>query len=143
MLQKQISVFVENKKGRLAAVTKVLGDNGIDLSALSIADTTDFGILRLITDKPDEAEKTLRDNGFTVSITEVIAISVYDKPGGLAEALEILDNLDINIEYMYAFLRKNSKMATVIVRVTNPTEAIEKIRPTSICLLSSDDLKKM
>ena len=143
MLQKQICVFVENKKGRLAEVTKALGDNGVDMSALSIAYTTDFGILRLIVDDPDKAEKALRENGFTVSITDVIAMSVQDKPGGLAEALGILDNLDINIEYMYAFLRKNSNMATVIVRVANPQEAIEKIRETSISLLTQEELNSI
>lgn len=88
---KQISVFLENKSGRLAEVTKILGENNIDISALSIADTTDFGILRLIVNDPDKAEKVLKENGFTVSSTNVIAIGVEDKPGGLSKALEILD----------------------------------------------------
>jgi len=143
MLQKQICVFIENKKGRLAEVTKVLGDNGVDMTALSIADTTDFGILRLIVDKPDEAEKALKENGFTVSTTEVIALSVEDKPGGLAIALSILGNLDINIEYMYAFLRRNSKTAVVIVRVEKPHEAIEKIRASEITLLTEAELNSL
>ena len=82
MLVKQISVFLENKSGRLAEVTKILGDNKIDISALSIADTTDFGILRLIVNKPEMAETVLKDNGYTVSCTSVIAIAVVDEPGG-------------------------------------------------------------
>ena len=140
MLQKQISVFVENKRGRLAEVTGALGDNGIDMSALCIADTADFGVLRIITDKPDLAEKVLKDCGYAVSITEVIAIAVEDKPGGLAAALRVLDEHGINIEYMYAFFRKNAQTATVIVRVDNPAEAIEKLKNSTINMLSSAEL---
>ena len=140
MLQKQISVFVENKKGRLAEVTKTLGENGIDMRALSIADTTDFGVLRIIVDKPDEAEKVLRDNGFTVSISDVIAMTVGNKPGGLAESLAILDQMDINIEYLYAFLGRSADMAIVIVRVENPDDAIGKIKSSPIHLLTKDEL---
>ena len=88
MLVKQISVFLENKSGRLAEVTKILGSNDIDISALSIADTTDFGILRLIVNKPEEAEEILKENGFTVSCTNVIAIAIEDKPGGLHQHLK-------------------------------------------------------
>ena len=140
MLQKQISVFIENKKGRLADVTRKLGECGVDLNALCIADTTDFGVLRLIVDKPDAAEKALKEDGFAVSITEVIAMSVTDEPGGLAKALQILDEYDINIEYMYAYFRKNSNNATVIVRADKPIDAIEKLKDSSIHLLSSAEL---
>ena len=83
MFVEQISIFLENKSGRLAEVTKILGENDIDISALSIADTTDFGILRLIVNKPDKAVEILKENGFTVSSTNVIAVEVADKPGGL------------------------------------------------------------
>jgi len=140
VLHKQICIFIENKKGRLAEVTKVLGDGDINLRALSIADTTDFGILRLIVDKPDDAERALTENGFTVSITSVIAMSVPDKPGGLSEALGILDRLDINIEYLYAFIGKNSNMAVVIMRVNEPAEAVKKIMTTPITLLTKEEL---
>ena len=142
MLQKQISVFIENKPGRLAEVTGILGENGIDMSALCIADTADYGILRLIADKPDLAEKALKSKGYAVNITEVIAISVEDKPGGLAAALRVLDECGINIEYMYAFFRKNAQNATVIVRVDKPAEAIEKLKNTSVITLTSDELNK-
>ena len=143
MLQKQISVFIENKCGRLAEVTKVLGDNDIDMSALCIADTTDFGILRIIVDKPDLAEKVLKENGYAVSITEVVALSVEDKPGGLSAALLALNEVGINIEYMYAFVRKNAQRATVIVRVDKPGEALEKLKNTSVSLLTCEELNSI
>lgn len=143
MLVKQISVFLENKAGRLAAVTKVLGDNNIDISALSIADTTDFGILRLIVNKPEEAEKVLKENGFMTSCTNVIAISVADKPGGLAGALKILDNEYTSIEYMYAFVGKLSGEAMVILKVENPEKAIAALRANNVRVLSSDEVYRL
>ena len=123
MLIKQISIFLENKLGRLAKVTRILGENNIDICALSVADTTDFGILRLIVDRPDEAKQVLADNGFTVSINDVIAIEVEDKPGGLAKTLSVLDDKGISIEYMYAFVgNSNSNNALVIFRLNNLKE---------------------
>ena len=103
---RQISVFLENKAGRLSDVTKVLGDNNVDISALSIADTAHFGILRLIVNNPDLAETVLKKNGYTVSISNVIAIAIDDNPGALAKALEVLTDEDITIEYIYAFTGK-------------------------------------
>jgi len=137
---KQISVFLENKSGRLAAVTKVLGLNDIDISALSIADTTDFGILRLIVNKPDMAEKALNENGFTVSITEVIAISIPDKPGGLATALEVLQNESISIEYTYAFVGKREGEALVILRTDNQQKAMEVLKKNNIKVLTEEEV---
>ena len=143
MLVKQISVFLENKSGRLAEVTKTLGVNNIDISALSIADTTDFGILRLIVNKPEEAERALKENGFTVSCTSVIAIAVEDKPGGLASALEILDTEGIGIEYMYAFVGKTSSDALVILRVEEPEKAVISLTNRNIKVLASDTVYKL
>jgi hypothetical protein len=140
---KQISVFLENKSGRLAEVTKILGENNIDISALSIADTTDFGILRLIVNDPDKAEKVLKENGFTVSSTNVIAIGVEDKPGGLSKALEILDAQSIGIEYMYAFVGKKSDEALVLLRVENSSKAVEVLTKGGIQVLSSDKVYKL
>jgi len=137
MLVKQISVFLENKSGRLAEVTKILGDNGIDISALSIADTTDFGILRLIVNQPEKAEKVLKENGLTVSCTSVIAIAVVDEPGGLARALEVLEKESIGIEYMYAFVGKTSNEALVILRVEAPDMAVKVLTENNIRVLSS------
>lgn len=137
MLVKQISVFLENKSGRLAEVTKVLGDNNIDISALSIADTTDFGILRLIVNNPDDAEKVLKENGFTVSCTNVIAIAVIDEPGGLAEVLEILEKNGTGIEYMYAFVGKTTNEALVILRVEEPDKAVAILEANNVKVLPS------
>jgi len=143
MLVKQISVFLENKSGRLAEVTKILGSNGIDISALSIADTTDFGILRLIVSKPEIAEAILKENGFTVSGTSVIAIAVADEPGGLAVALEVLDKESIGIEYMYAFVGKTSNEALVILRVEDPARAIDVLTKNNLKVLPSSTVYEL
>lgn len=137
MLVKQISVFLENKSGRLAEVTKLLASNNIDISALSIADTTDFGILRLIVNQPEKAEIVLKENGLTVSATNVIAIAVADEPGGLSIALDILDGESIGIEYMYAFVGKASGKALVILRMENPDRAIKALSSKGVEVLSS------
>lgn len=143
MLVKQISVFLENKSGRLADVTRTLGKNNIDISALSIADTTDFGILRLIVNKPEKAEEVLKEDGFTVSCTNVIAIGVQDKPGGLAAALEILDKQSIGIEYMYAFVSKTEDEALVILRVEDPARAVAVLKEKGISVLPSSQVYKL
>ncbi|MDQ2086656.1 ACT domain-containing protein [Herbivorax sp. ANBcel31] len=140
---KQISVFLENKSGRLAEVTKVLGENNIDISALSIADTTDFGILRLIVNEPEKAEKVLKESEFTVSSTSVIAIGVEDKPGGLSRALDILDAESIAIEYMYAFVGKKSDQALVILRVEDSSKAVDVLTQKDIKVLSADKVYKL
>ncbi|MDD2234014.1 MAG: ACT domain-containing protein [Desulfitobacteriaceae bacterium] len=140
MLVKQLSVFLENKLGRLAKVTRILGEKNIDISALSIADTTDFGILRLIVNKPEEAEKILQENNFAVNCTNVIAISVADEPGGLAKVLQILDNAAIGIEYMYAFVGKNKDEALVILRVESPVKATEVLERNKIRVLTANEV---
>lgn len=140
MKVKQISIFLENKSGRLAQVTGVLGDNGINIRALSIADTTDFGILRLIVNDPDQAYRVLKDAGFTVSTTDVIAVEVVDEPGGLASALRSLDRAGINIEYLYAFLQKSSSAALVVFRVEQLEEAVKALQDSGIRILSGDDV---
>ena len=140
MLVKQVSVFLENKSGRLAEVTRILGENRINISALSIADTTDFGILRLILNNPEKAEEALKENGFTVSCTSVIAIGVADQPGGLAVALEVLDKESIGIEYMYAFVGKPSDEAYVILRVEEPDRAIAALSRSGINVLPSSEV---
>ncbi|MDP4180919.1 MAG: acetolactate synthase [Bacillota bacterium] len=143
MLVKQISVFLENKSGRLAEVTKSLGNEGIDISALSIADTTDFGILRLIVNQPEKAEKVLKENGFTVSSTNVIAIEVEDKPGGLAVALDVLESESIGIEYMYAFIGKSEEKALVILRVEDSQKAIEVLNNKNIKVIPSKEVYEL
>src|SRR5512135_49436 len=106
MKVEQISIFLENKSGRLAEVATVLAGASINIRALSLADTTDFGILRLIVNDTERAKQVLKDNGFTVGKTEVIAVEVPDRPGGLAHILKIIQAEDINVEYMYAFVQK-------------------------------------
>ena len=140
MLHKQISIFIDNKRGRLAGITGILGENGVDMRALCIADTTDFGILRIIVDNTDLAVNALKNEGFAVSITDVVAFAVDDKPGGLAAALDVFEECGINIEYMYHFIRNKSGAATIIARVDNPGEALEKLRNTSLNLLAGPDL---
>lgn len=138
MKVKQISVFLENKAGRLAEVTNVLGKYNINIRALSIADTTDFGILRLIVSAPDKAYEVLKEEGFTVSSTDVIAVEVTDEPGGLSKALEALQEVGINIEYLYAFLQKASRAALVVFRVERLDEAIEVLQKNGFRILDGD-----
>ncbi|MEG1997012.1 MAG: amino acid-binding protein, partial [Clostridiales bacterium] len=117
MAMRQISVFVENKPGRMAKITAVLAAGNIDIRALSLADTNDFGILRMIVDKPDQAVTCLKGANITVSITEVIGIGISDTPGAFSYALEKLGAVGIDVEYMYAFLSRDSGKAFVILRV--------------------------
>ena len=126
MSVKQISVFVENKSGTLAKITRVLSDNNIDLQALSLADTTDFGILRLIVNDPAKAKLVLSENHFTLKETEVLAVAIDDTPGGLHKVLAVLEKENVAIEYMYAFTEKTLDHALVILRVED-NDAAEKI----------------
>ncbi len=135
MLIKQISVFVENKEGRLAEITETIAKAGVDIRALSIADTTDFGILRLIVDKPQETEKVLKDAGFTVSVTNVIAVGIDDVPGGFAKPMRVLADAHIDVEYMYAFISRDTKKAYVILRVNDNDTAIKALEDAGTVLL--------
>lgn len=120
MIIKQISIFVENRKGRLAEITGIIAENGINIRALSIADTTHFGVLRVIVDNPFETERILRENNITASITGVIAVNVSDAPGGLHKVLRLLSENDLSVEYMYhAFINHEENMACMVIRVEN------------------------
>lgn len=143
MLVKQLSVFVENKAGRLAEIIGILGQNNIDISALSIADTTDFGILRLIVNDPAKAETVLKENGAVVKTTDVIAMAVADQPGGLAKALDILSGAGLVIEYMYAFIGKSDAGAMVIVRVDQPEEAVKLMEKSGIHVMDAKDVYRL
>ncbi|MBS4032738.1 MAG: ACT domain-containing protein [Clostridiales bacterium] len=140
MKVKQISIFLENKSGRLADVTRTLGREDINIRALSIADTTDFGILRLIVNRPEEANRALKEEGFMVSETEVIAVDVPDRPGGLAHVLEVLGEAGINIEYLYAFIGKTSDEALVIFRVENCDGAMHALQAKNIKVLDGNEV---
>jgi hypothetical protein len=113
----QISVFLENTAGRLADVTKVLKDGGVNLRALMVADTADFGILRIVVDNSEKAQKLLKEAGFITRVTEVLAVTVVDKPGALYEVMSLLNENSINIEYMYVSLGKTDNTAVVIYKV--------------------------
>ncbi len=137
---KQISLFLENKKGRLAHVCRVLGDAGINIRALSLADTADFGVLRLIVDDPAKTNKVLSENGFVASITDVMAIQVPDVPGGLADALEKMDKAGLDVEYMYAFIGTASQDALVIIRVDSIEGAVEIMEGCGINVLKEEQV---
>jgi hypothetical protein len=140
MMVKQISLFLENKEGRLARVCRILGDAGVNIRALSIADTSNFGVLRLIVNQPDTAYQILKQNGFVADITEVIAVEVPDQPGGLAGTLEILEKKSINVEYMYAFLGTTSQDALVILRVENIAGAVEALEAANVKVLQGEEV---
>lgn len=135
---KQISIFLENKCGRMIHVSQVLGRAGINIRALSIADTSDFGILRLIVDQPDKACDILRDKGFMASVTEVIAVEVPDEPGGLARVLSPLEAAGINIEYLYAFVQKRTEDALILMRVENIPAALQALQEKGITVIGSE-----
>ena len=140
MLVKQISVFLENKKGRLAKLTRVLGETGIDLIALSIADTTNFGILRAIVSDNEKTLKVVRDKGYTANLTEVLAVAVPDVPGGLAGVLKLLRDNDISVEYLYSFVRRVGNDAIIIFRVDQPERAGNLLRDKGVRLLEQDEI---
>lgn len=140
MLIKQVSVFIENKSGKLADVIKTIGDNGIDIYALSIADTTDFGIIRMIVSDPDKTKAVLKEKGMVVKRTEVITVVVEDKPGGLTHILDVLRDKGIDIEYMYAFIGKNSNGANVVMKVDKPEEAVRLLGTTDVSVINAEDL---
>lgn len=137
MLIKQVSVFIENKKGRIEKVTKCLSDEGINIRALSIADTTDFGILRMIVSDPDQAGTVLRENGFTVTITDVIALTVDDQPGGLSKALSVIGKNNIGIEYIYAFIGHCQGKAHVVLRTEAPEMSSKLLQEAGFEVLDS------
>ena len=136
----QISIFVENKKGRLAEVTKILGESGVNIRALFLADTSDFGVLRLIVNNTDLAQEVLRKNGFTVGKTEVVAVAVPDHPLGLCSVLEPLHDKGVNVEYMYAFVEHYRDSAIVIFRFDNSDEAIRILTENGIAVLSGEKI---
>lgn len=140
---KQISIFLENKCGRMIRVSEVLGEAGINIRALSTADTSDFGILRLIVDQPEKACSALREQGFMASVTEVIAIEVPDVPGGLAKALSPLVAAGINIEYLYAFVQKRTADALILIRVENIPAALRILQENRIPVISSERINTL
>jgi hypothetical protein len=140
MTASQISVFLENKSGRLAEVTLALAAAGVNIRALSLAETIDYGVLRLIVSKPQEAKEALAAAGFTVTETEVIAVEIPDQPGGLAQIVELLNRHGLNIEYCYAFVSKRGDNAVVILRIDNAEGAIRTLGEGGARVLSSAEV---
>ncbi|MDA8414616.1 MAG: ACT domain-containing protein [Desulfobacteraceae bacterium] len=140
MKVEQISIFIENKSGRLAEITRILGDSGINIRALSLADTTDFGILRLIVNDVETAKTVLKEKGFTVSKTEVVALEVPDRPGGLSSLLQTLDDNQINVEYMYAFVERCGGNAVIIFRFDETDKAIGTLKDSGFTILEGERL---
>ena len=140
MRVEQIAVFLENKSGRLAEITAILADNGINIRALSVADTADFGILRLIVDKVELAKTVLKENGFTVGKTNVLAVEVPDRTGGLATVLKSIEEAGLNVEYMYAFVNKSAENAVLIFRFEDMDKAISSLQRDGYRLLSGAEI---
>lgn len=134
----QLTVFMENKSGRLAEIMRTLADNGINVRALSIADTSEYGLLRLIVNDPDKAQEALTKADFTVTLTDVVAVEVPDKPGGLAGVIDAFADAGLNIEYMYAFVGTSGENAIVIFRVTPVDKAIEMLKQRGVKLLEGE-----
>ncbi len=143
MKVEQISVFLENKSGRLAEVAEVLARSGINIRALSLADTVDFGILRLIVNDTEKAKQVLKENNFTVGKTEVVAIEVPDRPGGLAGILKTLDGEGINVEYMYAFVQRSGENAIILFRFDELEKAISVLQKSGIKILRGEEVHSL
>ena len=139
----QLSVFVENKHGRLAAIADLLAKNNINIRALSIADTTDFGILRIIVDDTEKAISTLVDAGITVRRTEVIGVVIDDVPGGLSKILTTISNSGVVIEYMYAFVGKTHEKAITIIRTNDMDAALKSLKENKIHVVDEEEIKNI
>ncbi|MFO7707992.1 MAG: amino acid-binding protein [Desulfobacterales bacterium] len=143
MNAEQISIFLENTPGRLVEVTRIFEAGRINIRALSLADTSDFGILRLIVDDNERAKKLLQENGFTVRVTEVVAVEVADEPGGLHAILEKLAQSRVNVEYMYAFVRQSGRNAVMIFRFDDTAKALDVLSASGVPVIDGKDLYAM
>ncbi len=136
----QISVFLENRKGRLCDVCSLLGSAGINIRALTIAETESFGVLRIVVDKPDKAIDMFKKQNITANKTDVVAVEVPDQPGGLARVLKILSDNDVNVEYMYGFVEKFSKNALLVFRFDDAIRANKVLAENNIPIVTADDI---
>jgi len=136
----QISVFLENRKGRLYEVCSLLGGNRINIRALTIAETESFGVLRIVVDRPDEAIELLRRHNITANITQVVVVEVKDQPGGLAEVLRILATNDLNVEYMYGFVEKAGDNALMVFRLEDPDRATKVLAANGVRVVTANEI---
>ena len=143
MTLKQLSIFVENKQGTLVKITDTLANNNINIRALSIADTQDFGILRLIVTDNDLAIKALTDEGYLIKTTDVVGVKISDEPGKLSKALAVLDEEKINMEYLYAFMSRTEKHAFVVLRVADNAHAEKALETAGFHMITDADVNKL
>ena len=143
MAIKQLTVFIQNKKGTVVSVTEILAKNDINLRALSIAETQDFGILRLIVSDEAKAEKVLRENGYLIKVIDVVGVKIGDAPGKLTAALDVLDKANINVEYLYAFMARTEKHAYVVLRVEDNDVAQNVLTEAGFKMISEADINKL
>ena len=139
----QLSIFLENKEGRLLNTLDIIEKLGINIRALSIADTSEFGILRLIVTDPMAVKETLEENDFIVKITKVLAVAINDEPGGLNKVLRVLDDNNINLEYLYAFVEQKTYSAIVILKLENMEEGLKILKEGNSEIISSEDIYSM
>ena len=143
MAIKQLTVFVQNRKGSVAKLTDVLSKNNVNLRALSIAETEDFGILRMIVNDEKTAEAVLLEGGYLIKAIDVVGVKISDEPGKLTEALSVLDNAEINVEYLYAFMARTEKHAYVVLRVEDNALAEKALTDAGFKMISEEDVKKL
>ena len=143
MAIKQLTVFVQNKKGTVVSVTDILAKNDINIRALSIAETEEFGILRLIVDNEPAATKILEENGYLIKTIDVVGVKIGDKPGALTAALNVLDKANINVEYLYAFMARTEKHAYVVLRVEDNDAVESALKNAGLHLITNADICKL
>lgn len=136
----QLSVFVENQPGRLAGVARVLGENDINIMAMTIAETKEFGVLRMIVADYEKGMQVLKNAGYTVVTTEILAIEVHDQPGALARVLEAFARKDLNVEYMYAFVARRGDAAILVFRFDDPDRAVDALKDSEVRVLTNEEV---
>lgn len=141
MIVKQVSVFVENERGKLSELTKVLAENDIDLNAATIAETGEYGILRCIVQDPDKAVEVLSRSHYLASITEVIAVTIENRPGGLGEVLDILAGADIDVKYIYSTIQSLKGEAVIMMKVSDTEKAVSVLSSAGVRMFCQEDLK--
>ena len=140
---KQISLFVKNRPGRMAKVSKTLSDAGVNIRALTVAEAGDFGVIRMVVDDPEKGYKVLHESGFTVSETEVLAVEMKDIPGGLYEIVNALGENEVNVDYAYAFVTAKAERALLIIRVDNIEKAKKVLTGVGIKLATREEIQKI
>ena len=143
MAIKQLTVFVENKQGALVSITDTLSKNNINLRALSISETQDFGMLRLIVNDTETAEKVLKEEGYLIKVNDVVGVKIGDTPGKLSAALRVLDEKKINMDYLYAFMARTEKHAYVVIRVEDNDAAEKALEDAGFHMITEEDVCKL